>query len=189
MMAATPPRRPVESLPALWREWARVVARVAGRHRASAPVTPGGYEAVYRRVLAACDELAAGPDGEHYRHLAETVRPWVTLRALQQADSELLTELHTRSVRITRELHGGREPLGEVIGRVLRPGLVISAVIGVVWAGWLTGLFAWAGGVASHWARMFRLWAAQRSTAELLLLVALVVVAVGWGLVSRVRRS
>ena len=78
-----------------WRQWTAIVEHFALR-RSPRRVNKRTYEKLYKLLLTACRSHAAkarGPRREFYLRLAEFVLPWMTPRALESTDRELLFSL------------------------------------------------------------------------------------------------
>lgn len=187
-MATRPSFRPIEPLPELWREWARLVGQFAGRNGSAVQLTEAAYGALYARITALCDEQAdaSSEAREFFRHLGEVVRPWVTLNAFRLADAELLSELHARATALDRDLHGGRAAPLELPGWVVP--LTVWGLAGVclLAIAWWVGLFE----RVADWVRAVRLWAIRGSPSEWVwVMVIVVVLLLVCGLIFRPRRS
>jgi hypothetical protein len=91
-----------------WRRWTAVVELFAQRRRRHR-LGPAEYEELYQELLAACQAPADADASEkqtYVRGLEEFVRPWMTLRVLEQADRDILLDLAARCRRIDLELNG-----------------------------------------------------------------------------------
>ncbi len=188
-MAATPQLGVAEPLPDLWRAWTQVLGLFASRARRGRGPADGEYESLHRTLVALCDEQAAadGAGGELCRHLGAVARPWVSLRVLKTTDDELLAALYSQCLELDRDLHGGRELREGLPGWVVPTGVGVAVAV-VLGIGLLTGLFGWAAEKGETWILTMRLWCVQRTTAELVLLAVVVVVALGGVIVSWTRR-
>jgi serine/threonine protein kinase len=141
-----------------WRQWTAIVEHYALR-RSSRRVNKVTYDKLYRLLLAACRSHAAkaqGPRREFYRRLAEFVVPWMTPRALESTDRELLYSLLCYCRQFEQELLDTTELLaepGDVAAprAVARPAdmaknrsgwwlvagsLVTSFVVALIWMYW-----------------------------------------------------
>jgi hypothetical protein len=132
-----------------WRRWAALVALHARRSGRAAD--PREYEALHRELLAASRALAAaeGARREFYRRLEEVARPWLTARALEQADRELLLDLLARCRQAERELRPPPWPGAGVLWAAAAVALS-GAVAAVVLLFWTAGR-AWS--PAQEWLR------------------------------------
>src|SRR5262249_44383063 len=82
-----------------WRRWTALVDQYARRRRGYSALDPQEYQRLHKDLLAACTSLngaSAGSQHDFYRGLANLVRPWLTLRVLEQADREILLDLLAR---------------------------------------------------------------------------------------------
>ena len=90
-----------------WRRWTEVIALIAREKSSRRRVDPQAYEALYRRLIAACREFARSENGAtegDYERLEAVVRPWLNTKVLAQADREILAHLLHRCRRIEHEL-------------------------------------------------------------------------------------
>jgi hypothetical protein len=94
-----------------WGRWTDVVELFALRRPGRRHVEPARYLDLHRSLLASCRRLAeSSPEAErpYYEALEDLARPWLTRRALTQADPEILASLLARCRSIARELGARR---------------------------------------------------------------------------------
>jgi hypothetical protein len=120
-----------------WARWVQVIDGLVRRQG----VSPGGehaYQELYRALLAGCAQDARQADEEtrhRLRHLAELVRPWMSLSTLARTEALLL-----------QDLAGRASEAGRALGfRTASPG----------WLGWLVLLFLGAVALPFGW-RLFQ---------------------------------
>jgi hypothetical protein len=110
------PHAPSPDLAALrrhWRHWTALVALHARRRRGARVVGPQHYQTLHQQLLAACAAASeAAPQNERalYQRLEDLARPWLSARALEQTDREILLDLLARCRQADEELRP-RSPL------------------------------------------------------------------------------
>jgi hypothetical protein len=118
------------SLATHWRRWSAVVELFARRRPARRRVDPREYRALYCELTASCRDLASAGDEAgraYYERLEATVRPWLSLRALEHADREVLGSLLDRCRQVDRELGGWSLPIYRVLAlTVLLPSALVA---------------------------------------------------------------
>ncbi|MFO0841670.1 MAG: hypothetical protein U0797_04610 [Gemmataceae bacterium] len=96
-----------------WQHWTAVVELFARRRPARHRVDPEEYGRLYQDLLEACRDMAArGERRPLCEKLEALVQPWLTPKALGQADAELLQDLLRRCRQAEEELLGGTRPPG-----------------------------------------------------------------------------
>src|SRR5438445_314766 len=91
----------------LWHRWSQVVEQFARRRRARRRLTPREYGTFHHELVQLCRALAEGAVGAErvrYEGLEALAQPWLALRALEQADREVLFDLLQRCLRAEQEL-------------------------------------------------------------------------------------
>ena len=125
-----------DALTAHWHRWTAVVELCARRRPARRRVDPWRYHALYCELTASCRDLASAGDESgraYYERLEATVRPWLSLRALEHADREVLSSLLDRCRQVDRELAGRSLPIYRVLAlTVLLPSALV-ALSGLAW--------------------------------------------------------
>jgi hypothetical protein len=119
-----------DSLAAHWHRWTAVVEFCARRRPARRRLDPREYHALYCELTASCRDLAYSGDEagrDYYERLEATVRPWLSLRALERADREVLSSLLDRCRQVDRELGGRSLPIYRVLAMtVLLPSALVA---------------------------------------------------------------
>jgi hypothetical protein len=176
----------------LWRRWTAVVELFARLRRARQGVHPQAYRALHEKLTATCQALAEQAEGEQrafYRELEDLAQPWMTPRALEQAEWEILIDLLGRCQEVEQKLEG-RVWLPR-LRRWTKPLLAVLAVpMGVlllVWtADWLW-LPAW--DWVSDWSQRILLAVKRSSDLERMSLVGVIAILIAIYVVSRTARS
>jgi hypothetical protein len=126
-----------------WHRWTAVVALHA-RRRGAQVVDAQEYQTLRQELVAACVAAGGAADGsqqEFYQSLADLARPWLSARALEQADREILRHLLARCRQAEQELSPrsrGPAVLRWVAGFSLLG--AVAAVTVLAWKGQGTGL-------------------------------------------------
>jgi hypothetical protein len=119
-----------------WSRWTAIVALFARRRPARRRVDSVAYAALRNELIAVCRSLAE-EDGErraYYTALEETVRPWLSPRALARTDRELLFMLLDHCREVERELGGRRWVPNRLFHFNLVPWIATGAVVfGLAW--------------------------------------------------------
>jgi serine/threonine protein kinase len=163
--AAEPPARPaptaevepdVPELPILvpesgtlwksWRQWTAIVEHFTVQ-RHPRHVNPDTYRILHKSLLEACRSRAAkarGPRQEFYLKLADFVLPWMTPKALQSTDRELLYSMLSYCREFEHDLLDPTDlqPEPEVVEKTtsgwwLAIGLLVASfVVALIWIFW-----------------------------------------------------
>jgi serine/threonine-protein kinase len=106
--AAAMQQRPLPDLIGPWRAWTEVIGAFVARVGLSR-LHPEKYREIYQQVLDACRAHAAAQPGsaELYQRLEAIVRPWLTLKTLQQTEQAIIDALYRQSKLAEWELSGG----------------------------------------------------------------------------------
>jgi hypothetical protein len=178
------------SLAAHWRRWTAVVELFARRRRARRRLDPREYHALYCELTATCRDLASAADGsgrDYFERLEATVRPWLSLRALERADGEVLSSLLDRCRQVDREL-GGRSlaNYGVLALTVLLPPALV-ALSALAWNA--RGSFFMVVDFVQDWSNA--IWFATRRASDLekLFALGLILISVSIIMISSTTRS
>jgi hypothetical protein len=91
-----------------WGRWMAILSLFARGRPARCRLDACAYAALHKELIAACRSLAEadGPERDFYASLEETVKPWLSLRALDRTDREILTGLVLHCREFERKLSG-----------------------------------------------------------------------------------
>jgi hypothetical protein len=178
---------------ALWKDWScwiGIVEAAAHGRMSRLHTDPSQYEALHQRLLNASRELAQSGDEEQrsfFGVMEATIRPWLSLRVLEQADREILGHLLERCRRIERVLAGRGAVAWRTAATILlfiTASTVSFALLWVAFRHWSSLVFAIKGEARVLWSSVERL-----SHVEQLFAVGLFVVVLSIYNVSRAARS
>ena len=132
------PADEADTLLAAWRQWTAVVEVFALR-RSRRHVDWQDYNTLHRELIEACRGRAAVVEESkrgYYRYLEDLVIPWLTPKALAQADREILFSLLLCCRQAEQEIEKQRiEELGpEASARAVAENALAATTRGVVWA-------------------------------------------------------
>ena len=115
----------------LWQRWSEILMWFALKRPDRKRVKPAYYEALYRELIATCQEMATSDvkRRKFYESIAELVSPWLTTRVLERTDRSLLLDLWQRCQQVDRQF-GLRASWRKIIIWVLRI-LVAAGVVGL----------------------------------------------------------
>ena len=119
------------ALTELWQRWSEILMWFALKRPDRKRVKPAYYEALYRELIATCQEMATSDlkRRKFYESIAELVSPWLTTRVLERTDRSLLLDLWQRCQQVDRQF-GLRASWRKIIVWVLRI-LVAAGVVGL----------------------------------------------------------
>jgi hypothetical protein len=175
-----------------WRRWTAIVEDFARRRRGRHWVSPRAYHTLHLELLQVCHTLASAAEnghGDFYRELANIAQPWLTPRALAQAEHEILSDLLLLCRQVERKL-AQRAWVVAALQWVKRGSAVLGGAA-------VAALLAWGGAEIwrrvedpiQAWARLG--WLAFKQTGEFhgMLIVGVIAIPVSMYLISRLARS
>lgn len=119
-----------------WHQWTSIVELFALR-RSRRHVDWQAYNTMHKELIEACRARAAVVDETkraYYRHLEDLVLPWLTPKALAQADREILFSLLLCCRQEEQEIRRQQSELQGPDGRTSTESTLASSTRGAVWA-------------------------------------------------------
>ena len=97
----------VLDLSSCWTPWKSIVEAALDRRTADLRNVEWQYSEIHQRLLQACDGISRdprAPSAETLHEIRQVARPWLTLRALQEADFPILTNLWKTCQRLDADI-------------------------------------------------------------------------------------